>query len=325
MARVINKNELRITRIFDAPREFVWKAWTYPEHLMRWWGPKNFTSPVNRIDLRVGGKYLNCMRSPEGQDYWSTGVYREIVPMERLVLTDSFADEKGNVVPASHYGMPGDWPLELQVTVTFEDIGGKTKMTLRHVGIPGGQMTELTSAGWNESFDKLAESILIEDTLTRITAEPGKQEIVITRVFDAPRELVFKAATDPDLISHWWGPRSLTTVVDKMDVRPGGVWRFVQRDLGGNEYAFHGVYHEVVSPERIVDTFEFEGMPGHVSLETATFEEHAGKTKLTIRSVFQTVEDRDATLKSGMEKGAVETMERLAEYLAQSDIGRKAA
>lgn len=151
--------ELLIARVFDAPRELVWKAWTQPERLKKWWGPKNFTAPVIKIDFRVGGAYLYCMRSPEGQDFWSTGVYREIVPMARLVCTDSFADAEGNVVPASQYGMPGEWPLELLVTVTFEEVGGKTKMTLQQVGIPAGVMNELTLAGWNESFDKLAESL----------------------------------------------------------------------------------------------------------------------------------------------------------------------
>ena len=153
------ERELVITRVFDAPRELVWKAWTEPERLMQWWGPKGFTSPVCKIDLRVGGKYLSCMRSPEGKDYWSTGVYREVVEPERIVCTDSFADEHGNVVPATHYGMSPDFPLEMLVTVTFEEHEGKTKMTLRHVGIPAGEMSELTGAGWNESFDKLAESL----------------------------------------------------------------------------------------------------------------------------------------------------------------------
>ncbi len=154
-----NKKELIITRIFDAPRELVWKAWTEPERFMRWWGPKNFTAPFCTIDLRVGGVYLNCMRWPDGKDYWSTGVYREIVPMERIVYTDSFADEKGNVVPATHYGMSADIPLEMLVTVTFEEQKGKTKMTLRHAGFPAGTTSDLANAGWNESFDKLAESL----------------------------------------------------------------------------------------------------------------------------------------------------------------------
>jgi uncharacterized protein YndB with AHSA1/START domain len=115
------------------------------------------------------------------------------------------------------------------------------------------------------------------------------------------------------------------TTVDKMDVRPGGMWRFVQVDDKGNEYAFHGVYHEIKAPERLVFTFEFEGMPGHISLETGTFEEFEGKTRLTGRSVFQTVEDRDGTLKSGLEEGASETMDRLAELLVTLAWERKAA
>jgi uncharacterized protein YndB with AHSA1/START domain len=153
------ERELVITRDFDVPREQVWKAWTDPERLKRWWGPKGFTSPVSKIDLRVGGAYLNCMRSREGRDFWSTGVYREIVEPALLVYTDSFADEKGTVVPAAHYGMVGDWPLKLLVTVTFEEEGGRTKMTLRHVGLPAGTMSELCEAGWKESFDKLAECL----------------------------------------------------------------------------------------------------------------------------------------------------------------------
>jgi uncharacterized protein YndB with AHSA1/START domain len=143
-----SERELVITRVFDAPRELVWKAWTDPEHLMRWWGPKYFTSPACKIDLRVGGRYLFCMRSPEGKDFWSTGVYREIVEPERIVWTDSFADEKGNPVPASHYGLPGDWPEEMLVTVTFDEHQGKTKMTLRHAGHPA-EMEEMAEAGWN--------------------------------------------------------------------------------------------------------------------------------------------------------------------------------
>jgi len=152
------KPELVITRIFDAPRELVWQAWTDPKQLVKWWGPKNFTAPAAKIDLRVGGKYLNCMRSPEGQDYWTTGIYREVVPPERLVYTDSFADADGNVVPGSHYGLGEDFPLEMLVTVTFEDVAGKTKMTLKHVGLPE-SMSDMTRTGWNESFDKLAESL----------------------------------------------------------------------------------------------------------------------------------------------------------------------
>jgi len=153
---------------------------------------------------------------------------------------------------------------------------------------------------------------------TKITAEPGKQEILITREFDAPRELVFKAFTEPELLSQWWGPSYLSTQVDTMDVRPGGQWRFINRDAQGKEYAFHGVYHEILAPERIIDTFEFEGLPqtGHVSLETLTLEElPGGRTRLTSQSVFRSVADRDGMLQSGMEEGVNESYDRLAELL----------
>lgn len=153
------QKEIVITRLFDAPRAKVWKAWTDTDSIRKWWGPKDFTCPIYRSDLRVGGKFLYDMRSPDGQDYWGTGVYREIVPLERIVVSDSFADEKGNVVPASHYGLGDDISLELEVIVTFADEGGKTRMTLRHIGFSEGRMREMAEEGWNQSFDKLAASL----------------------------------------------------------------------------------------------------------------------------------------------------------------------
>lgn len=156
----VAEGELVIERIFDAPLELVWQAWTEPEHIKRWWGPKDFTAPVIKIDFREGGAYHYCMRSPDGQDYWSTGVFREIVPQKRIVYTDSFADEKGNVVSGSYYGMGDDIPLELLVTLTFEDTGdGRTRFTLRHAGMPEGENSEMAGLGWNQSLDKLAESL----------------------------------------------------------------------------------------------------------------------------------------------------------------------
>jgi uncharacterized protein YndB with AHSA1/START domain len=154
-------------------------------------------------------------------------------------------------------------------------------------------------------------------TTTNLIAEPGKHEIIMARVFDAPRELVFKVITDPAYIPQWWGQRDSTTIVDKMDVRAGGLWRYVQRDQQGNEFAFHGVYHSITAPEQVIDTFEFEGMPGHVILETMTLEAQADRTtKVTVSSVFQSVADRDGMLSSGMESGANESYDRLAELLA---------
>ena len=148
-----------------------------------------------------------------------------------------------------------------------------------------------------------------------LIAEPGSQMVTLICEFNAPRELVFKAMTDPKLITQWWGFRSTTTTVDKMEAKAGGVWRFVDRDADGNEFAFHGVYHDVTRPERLVYTFEFEGMPGHVLLETILLEERDGKTFVTDSSVFQSVEARDGMLEAGLESGAAESWSMLDELL----------
>lgn len=150
-----------------------------------------------------------------------------------------------------------------------------------------------------------------------LVAEPGSHQVVMTRVFNAPRDLVFKAFTDPTLIPKWWGPTNVTTTVDKMDVRAGGLWRYVQHDSDGNEYGFHGVYHDIVSPESLVFTFEWEGMPGHVLMETVMFTEQDGKTLMTDSSVFQSVEDRDGMIQSGMEHGAKESWDRFEAVLQE--------
>ncbi len=161
---------------------------------------------------------------------------------------------------------------------------------------------------------------------TKVAAEPGKQESFIIREFDAPRELVFKTFVDPKLYTQWLlGPKShgLTMRLDKFEPRSGGMWRYVHKDREGNEYGFHGVNHEVLSPERIIGTFEFEGLPekGHVALDTARFEElPGGRTRLTIQSVFQTVADRDAMLQSGMEEGINDSFDRLEEMLAKAKL-----
>jgi uncharacterized protein YndB with AHSA1/START domain len=146
---------------------------------------------------------------------------------------------------------------------------------------------------------------------------PSDTEIVMTREFDAPRELIFKAYTDPELVPKWWGLRDNVTTVDVMDVRPGGTWRYVERSPDGQEYGFHGEYREVAPPDRLVYTFEFEGMPGHVIEETVTLEEKNGRTILTATNVFTSKEDRDGMIASGMEGGAAESHDRLAELLAE--------
>jgi uncharacterized protein YndB with AHSA1/START domain len=146
---------------------------------------------------------------------------------------------------------------------------------------------------------------------------PTDREIRTERVFEAPPERVFEAFTDPELIPEWWGPRKVTTIVDRMDARAGGDWRFICRDPEG-ETAFRGTYREITPPARIVQTFEWEGMPGHVVVETAELEDLGERTRVTTSSLFHTTEERDGMLASGMEGGLNESHQRLDELLAGS-------
>jgi uncharacterized protein YndB with AHSA1/START domain len=150
-----------ITRTFDAPRELVFRAWTEPELLKQWWGPKGFTTPVLTVDPRPGGLFHYCMRSPDGHEYWGRGVFREVVPPERLVRVDSLADEQGNPVPAERYGFNAAHPLETLVTVTFDERGGRTTVTLRHE-IPASVPERSRAAeGYRQSLDRLADLLAV--------------------------------------------------------------------------------------------------------------------------------------------------------------------
>ncbi len=153
---------------------------------------------------------------------------------------------------------------------------------------------------------------------TEIVAEPGKQEMFLTREFDAPRELVFRAFVDPQLYPQWMGPRNLAMELETFEPREGGRWRYVHKDSSGRQYAFRGVFHEVVAPERITSTFEFEGLPehGHAVLETTRFEVLPGdRTRMTAHMIFQSIADRDGQLQAGLEDGARQSYERLDELL----------
>jgi uncharacterized protein YndB with AHSA1/START domain len=156
-------NELErmtITRVFDAPRDLVWKAWTDPKYVMQWWGPKGFTSPVCNMDFREGGKFLCCMKSPDGQEFWNAGEYHEIVPYEKIVSTMYFSDSEGNKVDPAHYGIEHEAIEDAHDVTLFEDLGnGQTKLTF----IGNEPMESAKNSGqvegWNEILDKLATVI----------------------------------------------------------------------------------------------------------------------------------------------------------------------
>jgi uncharacterized protein YndB with AHSA1/START domain len=297
MAATAEKNrELVITRVFNAPRELVFKAWIDRGQVAQWWGPKGFKSSIYDWDARPGGAIRIDMIGPDGVVYPMGGVFREIVEPERLVfITTALEDERGN---------PG---LENVNTVTFAEHNGKTKLTLHVVVIKATQEAAGALAGmeqgWTQTLDRLDDLVASAD-----------REIVATRVFDAPRDLVFKMWTDREHVARWWGPKGFTNTIYEMDVRPGGVWRFVMHGPDGVDYRNKVVYIEIVKPERLVYS--------HVSAPQfqmrVTFEEQGAKTKVTARMLFESATLRDNVVKQfGAVEGLNQTLERLGERLSE--------
>ena len=307
--------ELVLTRVFDAPREVVFKAWTEVERLKRWWGPKRFTNPVCEVDVRPGGAMRIHMRGPDGTIYPMTGVYHEIVEPERLVFTASALDASGN-------------PLFEQLTkVTFEEHGGKTKLTVHatfsNIGPEAAPHLAGAEMGWNMSLDRLAEETG--------SASAG---LTITRVFDAPRDLVWKAVTEAERLMHWWGPKGFTTLTCKVDLRAGGTFRYSLRTPHGDVMWGKWVYGEIVVPEllvSVVSTTDEDGNPVRHPMSAGqplevlykmTLSERDGKTTMTISGVpFNATEEERKAFEAGrdfMEQGFDGTLGKLVAYLAKT-------
>lgn len=314
-----SNREIVITRIFNAPREVVFKVWTEPKHIEQWWGPQGFTTRVTEMDLRPGGQWRYVMIGPDGTEYPAKGVFREIVPSERIVTSDEFDEGIEKVLDT-------DLPQGMIATVMFEDLEGKTRLTIQivHASADDRRKHEEMGvvAGWNSSLDCLEEHLAQlpanhQDGL--IVTLPSDREILITRVFNAPRKLVFAAWTQPEHVKRWFGGcSSMTMTVCEIDLRVGGRWRYVLHDSSnGTEHGFSGEYREIVPPERLVATERYEPVPNSDHLNTLTLTEQDGKTTLRVHIQHQSMEQRDGHLQSGMEVGLRETLNRL-EILLQS-------
>jgi uncharacterized protein YndB with AHSA1/START domain len=311
--------QFQITRVFDAPRDLVWQVFTQPEHLMHWWGPKGFTMVTCKVDLRPGGVFHYCMRAPNGQDGWGKWIYREIAAPERLVTVVSFTDAEGNLL---RHPMSPTWPLEMLHTMILTERDGKTTLTAYAVPTNATEEERKTfraaygsrEQGFTGTLDQL-EAYLATKKPTLTLTTPSEREIVLTRVFDAPRSIVFDAMTKPEHLVRWFGPHGWKLSVCEVDLRPGGAWRWVLTRPGAKDMGMSGVYQEVAPPERLVSSESFDDYPGE-SLNTLTFVEQDGKTTYTNRILYSSPEIRDAVIKSGMEMGARETFDRLAGHLA---------
>lgn len=288
--------EFVMSRVFDAPRELVYQACTEPRHLAHWWGPAALALAECESDLRPGGAWRMVQRDADGNEAAFHGIYREVEPPARVVMTQIY-----DPFPQS----------EMLVSIAFQDLGdGRTRLvdTMRFDSVEtrDAVLASGMEVGARESYDRLADLV---DTLQR--------GLLFERIFDAPRELVFDVWTNPKHIAQWWGPEGFTNTVDEMDVRPGGVWRFTMHSPDGVDYPNRIEFVEVVRPERLV--YDHTGDADESSFRgVVTFlpAEH-GKTRLIMRSLFPSADVRAyAKREFHAEEGGNQTLDRLGAYLA---------
>lgn len=288
--------EIVVTRILDAPRDLVFAAWTDPKQVVTWWGPDGFSTTIHKMDVRPGGTWKLTMHGPDGTDYPNKSVYLEVAKPDRIVYKHGGGKRGG---PGANFTM----------TATFEPIAGKTKITMRMV-FDSADARDLVIReygaveGAKQTLGRLAAHLKTLPT----------HELVIERIFDAPRELVFKAWTDPRLAKHWWGPEEYPAKHLEMDARPGGSWRACLRSTSGEKDLWHGgEFREVAAPERIVFTFAWEesGERGLETVVTVTFAEKGRKTHMT----FHQAPFRSTGECGGHQGGWASCFERLIVHL----------
>jgi uncharacterized protein YndB with AHSA1/START domain len=298
--------ELVVVRVFEAPRELLWKMWTDPKHLPHWWGLKGSTNTVHEMDLRPDGVLRLAMQTPDGRKNEIRIVYQELVKPERIVYLH-------------------DSPPKCQVTATFIDVGGKTELTMHLVFESTSlrdQFSKGATFGTTQALDRLGQHI----RLVNATTHKAESDVFFKRVFDAPRELVFKVWTEREHLSKWWGPKGFTNPLCEIDLRPGGAMRIDMRGPQGTVYPMSGQFLEIVPPERLVfvsSALDEADKPLFEVMNIVTFEEHDGKTMLTLHaSVFKMTGGLAAQYISGMEMGWTQSLERLRECIAEVAVAK---
>ena len=314
-AELPDSADFTISRVFDAPRDLVFKCWTDAGHLARWWGPKGFTNPVCEMDVRPGGAFRIVMRGPDGTDNPMKGIFREIVPPEKIVKSDDLSEESDAwfdlVIPDRPKGERKPW-IDLLTTISFDDLGGKTKVTV-HMQFDTTAMRDNfvrvgMEEGWNGSFDKL------DDLLDAIKG--SDREIVMSRLIAAPRDLVFRSFSDPENIGKWWGPNGFTTTTHEMEFRVGGVWRYTMHGPDGTDYPNYVQYTEIVASQRICYDHGVNAQHPAMFKAEIKLTGEGGKTRVTLRLMIADAKHRDEMVAFGAVEGGWQTLERLAAHLA---------
>jgi uncharacterized protein YndB with AHSA1/START domain len=287
--------EVIIERTFDAPKATVWAAFTDPKHLDMWWGPNGFRNETSAHELKVGGEWRFLMHGPDGKAWVNWVRYQEIVKGEKLVY--------------DHGGETNE--PQFHVTITFTAVGQRTRVKMQSVFPTAAVLAEVKKYGAIEGGFQ---------TLARLTGhllhfDRSENAMVLTRVFDAPAALVYRAWTTKEALAKWWGPKGFTTRVEQLEFKVGGAYRMVMVDPSGTEYPFHGTFKEIVENQRIVFDAIIDHLPaGNEVTSEVTFVEENGKTLLTVR------QDRpaDAMAAKGQREGWSGQLEKLAPLLKAS-------
>lgn len=302
-------SELVITREFDAPRDLVWRAWTDPAQLGRWWGPKGMPTHVEKFELKPGGIFHYRMERPEG-DWWGRFVFREIKPPEKLVFVSSFSDAKCGLTRAPFWDK---WPLEIENIVTMVENAGKTRLRLQGRPLTKdsteleffGNQLEGVSQGYGGTLDELRAHV----------AETLGRSVLIERTLDAPIEMVWEAWTNPKHADQWWGPNGFTNKTEKHELRVGGVWLYTMVGPDGRVFPNRQEYLEIEKPNRLV--YKHGDDKNHDMFRaTVMFTQVGEKTRVSLSTLFPSKEARDTMVeKVGAIEGGKQHLANLGDYL----------
>lgn len=310
---------LVVTRVINAPRALVFKAWTEPEHLINWWGPKGFTNTFQEINVKPGGVWRFIMHGPDGVDYPNQIVFTEIVKPLRIAYTHGCGESNDE--------------SEFKVSVDFEKQGGQTKLTMRLQFASSAIRDQvIRESGAIQAAGQTLDNL--EAELSVMSGEIVTDEVFsVTRVLDAPRELVYKVWTEPAHLAHWWGPKGFKLTVAHLDLRPGGVFHYGMKADNGIEMWGRFVYREIVAPEKMVFVISFSDAAGNITrhplsedwplevLTVLTLTEQDGKTILQLSSAPLNASEREQEAYTegfkSMQQGFAGTFEQLEAYLLE--------
>lgn len=294
-----SNRELSISRLMNAPRELVWKVWTEPDHIKNWWGPNGFTNTIFRMDVKPEGVWDFIMHGPDGKDYKNKSIYKEVVKPERLVY--------------DHVSGP-----KFQATVTFiEKENDKTLLTIRMLFETVEEKENVIKVF--KADEGLKQNIYkLEGYLRKVSSE---REMSITRIINAPREIVFKAWTDVKQLKKWWGSKGFTNPVCEIDAVPGGKILIHMQAPDNVVYPMDGEFHEIVEPERLVFTsaaLDKKGNRLFEILNTVIFTDENGKTKLSLHTAVSNITPEGKPYLDGMHEGWNQSLDRLNDQFTNS-------